>query len=346
VSHLHWGGGTPTILEPDDIRRLANDLRETFGLAEGAEFAVELDPRGFTEAHAAALAAAGVGRASLGVQDCNPEIQAAINRVQPFATNARVVDLLRGAGVRAINLDLMYGLPGQTVADVARTVELCLGLVPDRIALFGYAHVPWMKKHQRLIDESRLPGIVERWEQAEEAARRLRAAGYRMIGLDHFARADDPLAAGHLGRNFQGYTTDAADALVGLGASAIGSLPQGYVQNAVPIGVWRTRIERGEPPTVRGIALDADDRLRRTVIERLMCDLAVDLDEVAARHDAQATVFDDDLPALVPMVADGLARLDGHRLTITEEGRPFVRIAAAAFDRYLRPGETRHARAV
>jgi oxygen-independent coproporphyrinogen-3 oxidase len=344
--HAHWGGGTPTILSAPDIRRLADGLRETFGVGTGAEFAVEIDPRGLDEERVAALAAAGVTRASLGVQDCNPAVQAAIDRHQPFELTARAVERLRERGIGAINLDLMYGLPRQTVADVARTVDLCLGLAPDRVALFGYAHVPWMKKHQRLIDEGTLPRAAERWAQAREAARRLAAAGYRAIGLDHFARPGDPLAEGPTHRNFQGYTTDPAEALIGLGASAIGALPQGYAQNAVPVGVWRTRIERGGLATVRGVALDADDRLRRAVIERLMCDLAVDLAEAARAHGATTSVFDADLPALAPMVADGLARIEGTRVTVTEEGRPFVRVAAAAFDRYLRADETRHARAV
>lgn len=350
VRHVHWGGGTPTNLSPGDITRLDEGLRTALPFAEDAAFAIEIDPRTLTKAVVAALARAGVNRASLGVQDFDPAVQAAINRHQSRDMTARAVAWLRDNGIGRVNIDLMYGLPGQTIESVERTVDLAVALEPDRLALFGYAHVPWMKKHQKLIDESKLPGLVERFRQATAAARRLADHGFVAIGLDHFARADDPMAAaardGRLRRNFQGYTTDAADALVGLGASAIGSLPQGYVQNVVAVADYQAAVRDHGLATARGVALDGDDRLRRAAIERLMCDLAVDLEALAARHGADAAAFDDDLADLEPMVADGLVTIQGRHVAMTEAGRPFVRVAAAAFDRHLRAGAGRHALAV
>lgn len=348
--HLHWGGGSPTMLRPEDWLALMARLRADFDVAADAEIAVELDPRETTEAYVAALARVGVNRVSIGVQDFDPVVQAAINRHQPFAVVERVCGWLRAHGIERINLDLMYGLPHQTVARVLAMVERAVSLAPSRIALFGYAHVPWMKSHQKLIDEAALPGAVERWRQFTAASRRLGELGFLAIGLDHFARADDglarALAAGRLRRNFQGYTTDDATTLLGLGASAIGSLPQGYVQNTAPLRDYARAIGEGRLPTARGVALRADDRLRRRVIEALMCELAVDLDAVCAEAGADVHGLLAALPKLTPLIADGLARLDGRRLAVTEAGRPFVRLIAAAFDAYLETGQARHSRAV
>ncbi len=350
VRHMHWGGGTPTNLKARDVRRLAEGLRRAFPFAADAEFAVEVDPRTLTEDTATALAEAGVNRASLGVQDFDPAVQAAINRHQTYAMTATAAEGLRRRGISRLNIDLMYGLPEQSVAGIERTVDQALALAPDRLALFGYAHVPWMKKHQRLIDESKLPNARARFDQAKTAAERLVGYGYVAIGLDHFARPDDALAVaaanGGLRRNFQGYTTDAADALIGLGASAIGALAEGYVQNVVAVADYDAAVGAGRFATVRGVALDADDRLRRDVIERLMCDLVVDLDDIATRHNVGVDDFGDDMAALGPMAADGLVSIEGSRVAVTEAGRPFLRVAAAAFDRHLRAGAQRHARAV
>ena len=347
---LHWGGGTPTMLSGDDFRRLTDGLRRAFRFDAAVEIAVEVDPRTLDAEKARALAAAGVTRASLGVQDFTAAVQAAINRVQPYEVTARAVDLLRDAGIRGINFDLMYGLPRQWVADLLRSIELAVTLAPDRIALFGYAHVPWMKSHQRLIVESELPKEAARWAQAEAAAARLEALGYLRIGFDHFARPEDPLARAvtedRLRRNFQGYTDDPAEALIGLGASAIGSLPQGYVQNAVPIQDYRAAVAAGRPAVLRGCRLSADDRLRRAVIETLMCRLKVDLAGLCARHDADPADFAEEIAALDGMAADGLVEIEGSEIRVTEAGRPLVRSAAAVFDRYLKAGTARHSRAV
>jgi oxygen-independent coproporphyrinogen-3 oxidase len=253
VAHIHLGGGSPRLLSPDDLRRLAAALHRDFTVAPDAEFAIEIDPRTVDEARAAALGEIGVNRASLGVQDFDPAVQRAINRVQPLELTARVAGLLRGHGITRLNLDLMYGLPLQSTAGFAATVETALALAPDRIALFGYAHVPWMKKHQALIDTAALPDAWQRWCQARAAARRLEQAGYAAIGLDHFAKPQDALAcaaaAGTLRRNFQGYTADPADALVGFGASAIGALPRAISRTKAISALMRPRSRRaGSPP--------------------------------------------------------------------------------------------------
>lgn len=350
LSHLHWGGGTPTIVSGDDFRDLMAQLRRCFDFAADAEIAVEADPRALSLKMAAALAAAGVTRASLGVQDVNLEVQRVINRVQPRETTARAVAWLRQAGISDINLDLMYGLPRQTVPGIIETVDSALGLRPDRLCLFGYAHVPWMRPHQRLIDESSLPDAKARLKLYRAASGRLVERGYVAIGLDHFARPDDSMARaaaeGRLHRNFQGYTTDDAGALIGIGASAIGTLPQGYVQNAARVPEYRKAIKADGLATVRGLAIDDGDRLRREVIERLMCALDVDLAEVGARFRVSPEVFRDSLAALEPLESDGLITILGDRVTVRPEGRPVVRVVCAAFDRYLADSKARHSPAI
>lgn len=350
VTHVHFGGGTPTMLADADFACIVASVAARFRLAPGAEIAIEIDPRTMTREKARTLAACGVTRASLGVQDVNEKIQAAVNRIQPFDTVARVAGWLEDAGITGLNIDMMYGLPHQTAADVVATVDAVTALVPDRIALFGYAHVPWMKRHQRLIDSAALPGAHDRLVQAEAAARRLQANGFSRIGLDHFARPTDSMARaqadGTLRRNFQGYTTDAADALIGLGASSIGALPQGYVQNKTSIRDWHRDIAAGRFAVEKGLRLDADDRLRRTVIERLMCDMRVDLDRTRREHGNAGETFGDELGMLGLMANDGLVTVDGNKIAVTEKGRPWLRAVAAVFDRYLRNGAGRHSIAV
>ncbi|MCP5373250.1 MAG: oxygen-independent coproporphyrinogen III oxidase [Hyphomicrobiales bacterium] len=345
ASHLHWGGGSPTMLTGEDWMRILDKLRARFDVTADAEVAVELDPRTATEDYVRALSAAGVNRASIGVQDFHPEVQAAINRIQPYDMTRRVVDWLRGNGIPDLNMDLLYGLPHQTVDRVVDMVDKAVTLAPARIALFGYAHVPWMKSHQKMIHEADLPGTEARWRQFEAAADRLVELGYVRIGLDHFALPDDALAVslrrGRLHRNFQGYTADQAPAMLGFGASAIGYLPQGYVQNISPLKAFRESVEGGTLPIARGFALSDEDRLRRTVIERIMCDLAVDLDDLAPGRDFAA-----EMARLAPLADDGIVALDGGRITVNADARPFVRLVAAAFDAYLKQGEQRHSKAV
>ena len=340
VTAIHWGGGTPSMLGPDRLIALSDRLAAAFNCA-GAEHAIELDPRHIDRPLVDALARIGITRASLGVQEFSPRVQRAIGRVQPFEQVAAGVALLRQAGIADLNFDLMYGLPHQSADDLMRTIELAHTLAPSRIALFGYAHVPWFKTHQRLIDTAALAGASERLAQAESARQALIALGYVPVGLDHFARPGDSLATaaatGSLHRNFQGYTTDDADALIGLGVSAIGRMPQGFVQNAPDSGNYARAIENSRLATVRGIAVTADDRRRGRLIERLMCDFSADLDGLA--DDAA-------LNALAPLTAEGLVTVANDRIAITHAGRPFVRLAAAAFDAYLGKGTARHSRAV
>jgi oxygen-independent coproporphyrinogen-3 oxidase len=257
---------------------------------------------------------------------------------------------LREAGIQKINFDLMYGLPGQSVQSVRQTAMLAHALAPDRLAVFGYAHVPWMKPQQRLIGEAALPGPQERLAQAQAVHETLTDLGYQPIGLDHYACGGDELAVaaceGRLHRNFQGYTSDAGDALIGLGASAIGRLPQGYAQNAPDIAGYARAIGAGRFATVRGIALSADDRLRGRVIERLMCDMAVDLDLVTDEAGAPHDYFIDELQSLIGFEREGLVEIERRRVRVTDKGRPFLRVVAAEFDAYLATNRARHSVAV
>ncbi len=350
VNHVHWGGGSPTILTPAHIRRLAGALHDRFHFADDTEFAVEIDPRGLGDDSLKALADSGVTRASLGVQDVNPEVQKAVNRIQPVDVTRHVIDTLRDYGVERINVDLMYGLPYQTVAGIGVNVKTILTMRPDRVSLFGYAHVPWMKTHQKRIPDEALPGRDERHDMMMAAAAHLMENGYRWIGLDHFALEGDAMTtaldAGTLQRNFQGYTTDPCPALIGLGASSIGSLPQGYIQNHTPVRTWRAAIEAGQPGIAKGVVLGDDDRLRRAIIERLMCDLRVDVADICSRYNRSPDGLLDAFDALEPIAADGVCTIDGWVVTIPEDARILMRTVAAAFDKYLSPDAQRHSRAV
>ncbi len=347
---VHFGGGSPNLLTPEELAVLFARLRKTFQLSDEAEISAELDPASLTWDWVKAAADQGLSRASLGVQNLAPRVQAAVNRIESFEQVAQAVTWLRKADIRSINLDLMYGLPHQTKANTLATLDQVLGLRPARIALFGYAHVPWMKAHQQLIDEAALPGPIARLEQSEAAAERLVSEGYVRIGLDHFALPTDALAwaqrTGQLHRNFQGYTADAAGALLGLGASAISSLPQGFVQNASQDLAWRAAVSKGELPVARGVGLTDEDRLRGEIIERLMCDLTVDLDAVCARHRRPLSDLAEDRARLQDFVQDGLVEICGARVTITEVGRLAIRSVCAVFDRYFAPSAGRHAKAL
>jgi len=347
VSHIHWGGGTPTILSADDFKRLMDRISARFSLNEDSEIAIEIDPRTVDQDKIIALADAGINRTSLGIQDFNPDIQHAINRVQSFEQTKAVVDGIRRAGIQSISFDLMYGLPNQGTEDVQRTVDLSHELRPDRLSIFGYAHVPWMKSHQKMINEEDLPDSPNRMQQAIAVADRLNKLGYRRIGLDHFASPDDSMALalddGSLQRNFQGYTTDTASTLLGLGPSAIGSLSQGYVQNTAAMHHYADAINAGEFPIVKGVELSAEDRMRRTIIERLMCDHRIDLGDVVT---AQDPGFQHEKTILSAMQKDGIVSVIDNCIQVTEAGRPFVRSICAVFDTYLDSGRGRHSKAI
>jgi oxygen-independent coproporphyrinogen-3 oxidase len=338
IARVHWGGGTPSILGPDGLRSVIAALRRRFPFDQVFEHAVELDPRHVTPALVGALVELGITRASLGVQDVNPLVQAAIGRLQPLVVIEVAVERLRAAGIRNLNFDLMYGLPLQTRESIRKTCALVAAMAPDRIACFGYAHLPKLKANQRRIDEAKLPSQDQRIDQAEVMSDELMRAGYVKIGIDHFARPGDRLAraavGGKLHRNFQGYTDDDCRVLLGFGASSISTFADGLVQNVSDVPRYVRAIESGSLASVRGCGIGEGDRQRARIIERLMCDFAVDLNAIAPQAD-----FSDELSALAPLQSDGLVEVNGAKLTVTEKGRAVVRVVAAAFDRY------RHAQA-
>jgi oxygen-independent coproporphyrinogen-3 oxidase len=347
VVQLHWGGGTPNYLSDAQLRRLAALLRGAFDLAPGAEVSVEVDPRAAHPGQPGLLRELGFNRVSLGVQDLDPGVQAAIGRHQAVEHTVRLLEECRAAGFASVNVDLVYGLPTQTSASVRRTLERVIELAPDRIAMFSYAHVPHLRPNQRAIDASALPGRDERLAMFHTAVERLTGAGYAWIGLDHFARSDDALAAaargGRLQRTFMGYTVSAAPHLLAFGASGIGSVAGRFVQNETALKRYGERLAAGELAVVRGLRLDRDDQLRALVIEHLMCNLEIPWTVSLER-------FGGTVPQLLPaevnqmetLQRDGLVELDAAGAWITPSGRYFLRNVATVFDRYReeesRPG--------
>ncbi|MDR1788875.1 MAG: oxygen-independent coproporphyrinogen III oxidase [Opitutaceae bacterium] len=348
---LHLGGGTPTFLDAGRLRRLAGLVRARFDAEAGAEISVEVDPRHLVAEQAGALAEAGFNRASLGVQDTAPAVQKAIHREQPHALNLAAAALLRAAGIRALNVDLIYGLPGQTPAGFARTLEDALELSPSRLSLFGYAHVPWLRPAQKLLERAGLPPPEARLELFALAHERLLAAGYVDIGLDHFARPDDELALaranGTLHRNFQGYSTRAGASLIGLGVTAISSTRTSHRQNFRDWARHRAALDAGRLPVERGLRLTAEDLRRREIIMRVMCDRRLDF---AALSAAIGGDFERDyareLAGLADLEADGIVKTGGGTLEVTERGLPLLRVVAMRFDARHKPGPNRHAMTV
>ena len=351
VAQVHWGGGTPTEIGQEALRHLMEQVRESFEVGEDAEVAIEVDPRTLTKDLAATLVSLGFNRVSLGVQDIDPAVQIAVNRVQPLGLVEEAAGALRKAGIESINVDLMVGLPHQTVDGVAKSAAAILDAVsPDRLAVFPYAHVPWMKRHQQLIKDDTLPDAGTRLALVSTVAEMILQHGYVQIGLDHFARKDEALAVAarndRLHRNFQGYVTDEAAALIGIGASAISALPKGYAQNKHIVREYRLAIDGGDFATGRGVALSHSDRARREIIERLMCYMAVDLGQVAETWQMSVSEFSGALASLSPLVADGLVSVSGTMVEIRDEAKPLARSVCAAFDEYLDKAPNRHSVAV
>lgn len=346
VRHIHWGGGSPTMLAQADMAGLVRLMDDAFGDSMGRSMAVEIDPRGFDASHADMLATCGMTRASIGLQDSDPKVQKAINRIQPDSDLKRTVMLLRERGINDVNFDLVYGLPFQTPQTFERTLDFALGLRPRRVAIFGYAHVPHFKKHQALISEAALPSLGERLVLAQQAEYSLRTAGYQPVGLDHFALPEDEMAQasrdGSLRRNFQGYSVDEAPALIGFGASAISALPQAYIQNVSTVREYRRMLDMGLLPVGRGIELSPEDLLRRDIIEKLMCFLQVDVGAACFRHGFKVDALDQCLDTLETLRAEGAVLVSGRQVTISRAMRPAVRLACAAFDAYLDEGAMRH----
>lgn len=349
VRNIHFGGGTPTIMKPEEFLDLSAFMQKRLDVMPGVDIAVEIDPRTLTGDMIGALAEAGVTRASLGVQSFDPVVQKAINRIQTAEQTAWATDRLRGSGIDSINFDLIYGLPHQTVASCIETTRTAIAMQPDRFAVFGYAHIPSFKKHQRLIDEEALPGSAERHAQAEAIAETLVAAGYRRIGLDHFARPEDELSLaaenGRLHRNFQGYTTDTCRTLIGFGASAIGKTVEGYIQNEVAIGQYAQRIASGQLATSKGYRLTREDRLRADVIERLMCDFEADLDGLARRHGFNTSLLIEGNAMLERLTNDGIIEIRNGIIRVSSDYRFVIRAVAASFDAYLGEAGRTHSKA-
>jgi oxygen-independent coproporphyrinogen-3 oxidase len=339
VVQVHWGGGTPTYFPPALLERLGRAIRGRFELAEDAELGVEVDPRVTTREHLEVLAALGFNRLSMGVQDFDPRVQAAINRIQPFEATRDLVRDARSLGFPSVNVDLIYGLPHQTPASFDATIDRVLEIDPDRLAVYSYANVPWMKKHQAVL-EPHLPDEATKFEIFRTALDRFSAAGYEYIGMDHFARPSDELARARrdrtLHRNFQGYTTKAGTDLVGFGMSSIGSIGRSYVQNRRELADYRAAVATGGAATFRGIRLTDDDLLRREVIQNLLCHGVVVRPEIEARFGIRFDAeFGPALEALAPCVADGLVTIDAREIRATPLGRIFLRNLAMPFDAYL-----------
>lgn len=337
LSRLHWGGGTPTLLAPDMIAMLSGAILSAFPMGPGAEFSVEIDPNEIDEPRLDALAAAGMNRASIGVQDFDPLIQATIGRVQGYDVTARAIDMIRARGIGSVNADILYGLPHQTPERIADSVRKLIALSPDRIALYGYAHVPWMARRQQMIPSDALPTPEERLRLFETARDLLVADGYAEIGIDHFARPGDGLAvaarSGRLRRNFQGYTDDTAAVLVGIGASAISRFPQGYAQNAPGTADHVRAIREGRLSATRGHVFTGEDLLRARMIEALMCDFRIDAQEMRDRFG----IAPDRLDAMFADAARPFGSLvahDAEGFRIPEGSRPLTRMIARAFDAY------------
>ncbi len=344
VEQLHWGGGTPTFLARDEMSTLMGMLRGGFEFAPQAEVSIEVDPRKVGADTIAFLGELGFNRISVGIQDFDPVVQEAVNRIQTEAETLTVIDAARANGFVSVNADLIYGLPRQTVAGFSATLDKVIAVAPDRIALYSYAHVPHLFKPQRRIDIDAMPAPETKLAILALAIEKLGAAGYVYIGMDHFARPTDELAVAQanrkLHRNFQGYSTKPDCDMLAFGISAIGKVGASYVANVKTLDEYYARLDENVLPVMRGVELNADDLLRRAVIQKLMCNFELDFAAVGAEHGiAFRDYFAPDLAAVAPLAADGLVDLDERRLQVTARGRLLVRTVAMQFDRYLREAQ-------
>ena len=352
VTQIHLGGGTPTFFPPNELRRLGALISEIFSVAPDCEFSVEIDPRRLTSEHVIALQDIGANRASLGVQDTNPEVQLAIHRIQPQAQNEAAFTWLRAAGFKSINVDLIYGLPLQTPKSFAATIHDVLALAPDRLSVFSYAHVPWIKPSQKIfVDRAQLIRPEEKLAMFVVSHGLLTAAGYIDIGLDHFAKPDDELAValreGTLHRNFQGYSTQSGASLYAFGISAISSTPDSYRQNYKTLEEWRAALDAGRLPVERGLRLTVEDTRRRTIIMRLMCDRRLDFRALSARLGLDfQTVYAAELSSLADLEADGLLRRTATAVEVTRPGVPLLRVIAMRFDPTVSASALQHSRTI
>ena len=348
VRQIHFGGGTPTFLPPEELARLGLVIHENFFVHPECEFGVEIDPRRLTKDHVEALRVIGANRASIGIQDTNPQVQLAIHRWQPQELNIQAVSWLREVGFGSVSVDLIFGLPLQTADSFSRTIDDTLALAPDRLSVFSYAHVPWIRPAQRIFESrGQLCAPEDKLAMFATAHRQLTAAGYVDIGLDHFARPDDELAIaqrnGTLHRNFQGYSTEAGASLYGFGVTSISSTPGTYRQNHKGLAEWRRAIAAGRLPIERGLVLTDEDRRRRTLIMRIMCDRRLDHAAVSREIGVDVTqAYAPEIASLDDLERDGIVVRTPAGIAVTPRGVPLLRVVAMRFDATFSPGETRH----
>lgn len=353
VVQVHWGGGSPTFLAPEEIRALGRGMRRHFAFADEVEASVEVDPRRLTRDHITALREAGFNRASIGVQDFDPKVMEAVHRIQPRELTDQVLGWIRESGFKSVNFDLIYGLPNQTVESFNRTLDAVLELAPDRLAVFSYAHVPWVKPAQKILEQKVLPAPEVKLQLLKSVIERLTENNrYVYIGMDHFARPDDELAVAQsrkqLQRNFQGYSTHGGADIYGFGMSSISQIPGAYWQNEKDLAKYSAAVQAGSIPMVRGYVLSGEDRIRRETIMRVMCDFSLDYEWMSKKLGIR---FEDhfaaEIAALDPFEQDGLVRRASGGMEVTQTGRLFIRNIAMCFDNTLAPvGERKHSRTI
>lgn len=352
VVQLHWGGGSPTFLSPDEIRSLGRSIRSRFTLAEDIEAGVEVDPRRLTQDHIVALREVGFNRASIGVQDFDPKVMESVHRIQPRELTDQVLGWIRAAGFKSVNFDLIYGLPNQTVESFNRTLDAVLELGPDRLAVFSYAHVPWVKPAQKILEQKVLPPPEVKLQLLKSVIERLTGSGYVYIGMDHFAKPNDELAIAQSGkqlqRNFQGYSTHGGADIYGFGMSSISQIPDAYWQNEKDLVKYYASVKEGVVPMVRGYILSEEDKLRRETIMRVMCDFSLDYAAMSRKLGINFKEhFADEIAALAPFVQDDLVEVTDNGIEVTQTGRLFIRNIAMTFDNTLAPaGERKHSRTI
>ncbi len=351
VGQMAFGGGSPNFLTPKQIDRLGGSIRKHFHFAEKAEISVELDPRKLTEEQVEAFRGNGFNRASFGVQDCDPTVQKSINRIQPHALNLQAAAWLRKHGYHSINVDLIYGLPGQTEASFSRTIEQVLELSPDRFAVFSYAHVPWMKPAQKMLERAVMPTPKDKMALLKLVTDKLGEAGYYNVGMDHFAKKDDELfiaqRQGTLQRNFQGYSTRAGNEIIGFGISAISQNTACYRQNVKDLRTYAAALEAGQFPVERGYILTQEDKIRQRVISEIMCNMGCSFAKLSALFGLDVRKhFSKELSMLTPMIEDKLVSVSESGLRVSEAGRFFIRNIAMVFDAYLNAGNTQFSKTI
>ncbi len=353
VVQLHWGGGSPTFLQPDEIRTLGDIIRRRFTFSDDLEAGVEIDPRRLTRDHVVALREAGFNRASFGVQDFDPKVQEAVHRIQPRDMTQQALNWARELGFTSLNFDLIYGLPHQTVESFNRTLDIVLTLEPDRLAVFSYAHVPWVKPAQKILEHKILPTAEAKLQLLKTVIERLTQDNrYIYIGMDHFARPGDELAVAQrrkeLQRNFQGYSTRGGADIYAFGMSSISQIPDAYWQNDKDLPQYYAALDVGKVPLARGYLVSEEDKIRRETIMRVMCDLSLDYTSMSRRLGIDFTShFERELESLSPFEADGLVRRSSTGLEVTDTGRLFIRNVAMCFDNTLAPlGERKHSRTI